>query len=1009
MDDHQEFQDNLQEEFLVQAREYVEKIEEDLISLERRPDGDNSELIADVFRAIHSIKGAAGFMGFPKIAELSHVMETMLQMMRSGGIRPEPRFIDALLSGLDTLRILLDDLGRSNDIDIAPVRERLSDLTRGASSPEIRKDMDTRVCLSGISGQPADFEINRFMLNNILLTHNHLYILTYNLHEIQNLQGITPLSLSRRLLKEGLIVDTKLETGAVSLDQDLTAMPLNYLVLYAANLDLEKVGDTACLNKSRITQVDTSECGPGVIQKPVPIPASLQKEDISVRPEPSEPSRRVEKKEVESPGQDQVFPKESHETETIRVKVDVLDRLMELAGELVLVRNQQILSLEKYDSSLRRISRRLDMVTSELQETIMRTRMQPLGNIFAKLPRIVRDLSAKLNKPIEISISGSEVELDKTILESLNDPLLHIIRNCCDHGIESPEQRKKAEKSETGMILVEACHEAGQISIRIKDDGRGIDPEKIRTKVVEKGFKSEAEISLMGDKEILSLVLMSGFSTSNGLSEVSGRGVGMDVVKTAADHLGGSVEIESAVGKGTTIHLRLPLTLAIIPCLIVTVGRHSYVIPQVNLVELVCLYDQDAYDRIEDADDQEVFRLRDQLLPMVRLSEVLKSPHPFTREDRRRITAAYAQMGREGGLRTSDSLNFAVVKFGTHKYGLIMDMVIGTEEIVVKPMHSMVKSLGIYSGATVMGDGRVSLILDIEGIARHAGIPFSTLEDDTDSEIRARSDKQTVLLFKNGDREQFAVSLPLVRRIERISASSIEQVGKKRFITINGISTLVLRLDELMDVSPYVEKQDPFLLMPKHIKRPFGILISSILDITDAPVNLSTDTYMADGLLGTAIIREKMSLFLDIYRLIELADPNWFAERRKASPPPKERKRVLLVEDVPFFRQLVKNYLEADNYEVVTAEHGKAGLDLMNRNTFDLIVSDLEMPVMNGWEYLKNVRKESRWCSIPAVALTALDSPQDRELAMTAGFNAYEIKIDREQLLSTIAGLLRWT
>ncbi len=986
---------DLHDEFLIEAKEHIDKIETRLLALEKSPEGDHVDLITEVFRAIHSIKGAAGFMGFTNINELSHVMETVLQMMRTGDIQPEPRFIDALLAGLDALKGLLDDLETSNDVNIEEVYDRLSGIVSEKSSGKAKKEMETRVSISDADG--VGLEVNQFTLNSILPAYDYLYFLRYDLHELQSKRGVTPVSLVRRLLDQGAVVETKIETGATALKEDLAAVPLMYLVLYAANIGPDRIEAAAGLGKDRITLVDA-------FSLPADAAPAAGGAKTDAGPGPTPELREEKPDDPGSPG----AQKDLHEfAETIRVKVDILDKLMELAGELVLVRNQQMLSADASTSASRGISQRLDIVTTELQETIMRTRMQPLGNVFAKLPRIVRDLSGKLRKQIEISISGSDVELDKTILETLTDPLIHLIRNCCDHGVETPMERRAAGKPENGLILVEAYHEAGQINIRIKDDGKGLDPEKLKHAALAKGLRTKEDLARMADKDILSMIFLPGFSTADSVSDISGRGVGLDVVKSAMEQLGGNVEIESVYGKHTIIHLRLPLTLAIIPCLIITAAGRRYAIPQVNLVELVCLYDDDVHTRIEQAEDQEVFRLRDRLLPMVRLNEVLRRPEPFTKSVKREITDACFNASRADEGRSAASLHFAVVKFGAQRFGLIVDAVLGTEEIVVKPMHSSLKSLGVYSGATVMGDGKVALILDVEGVARHADILFSTLLAAEEDLVKKQDDSQTVLLFQSGEQEQFAVTLPLIRRIEHIQASRIEKIGTKNYITIDGVSTLVLHLDEVMNVSAYAAADEPFLLLPKHIKRPFGILMSRIVDIADAPLSLNMDSYMADGLMGTAIIRDKTTLFLDIFRLIELAEPEWFAERRKLAPPPDVKKRILLVEDASFFRQLVKGYLESDQYEVVTAEDGKEALHIMEAADFDLIVSDLEMPILDGWRFMEQVRKEARWAEIPAVALTALDSESDRFFAEEAGFDSYVIKIDREELLTVIANLLR--
>jgi two-component system chemotaxis sensor kinase CheA len=495
------------------------------------------------------------------------------------------------------------------------------------------------------------------------------------------------------------------------------------------------------------------------------------------------------------------------------------------------------------------------------------------------------------------------------------------------------------------------------------------------------------------------------------------------VVKTGIEKIGGSFDLESTVGEGTRILLRLPLTLAIIPSLIVTTGNNLYAIPQVSLVELVCLYDSDVRTKIECAHDQEVYRLRDRLLPLVRLSEVLDSPRRFSRETRAGIAEKYQKESRvalksgiDDGDKTraikSDSLSFVVLKAGNSRYGLIVDQILGTEEIVVKPMHWAVKSLGIYSGATIMGNGKGALILDVEGIARHTGImlDMDTERDETDRGVRDE-ELQTVLLFKSGEKEQFALALPLIRRIEPISMTDIERVGDKEYITIDNTSTLVIRLDKALKVTPVVEREEMYLILPRHIKRSVGILISDLIDIEETAVELDVDSYPEDGLLGTDIIRGSMTLFIDIYRLVEKIEPEWFADRRMnlfgtAGPPVESAKKILLLEDISFLRHLVKGYLEADGYRVIAVENGRVGLERMDEMEFDLIVSDLEMPVMSGWDFVKHIRQGSHQQDIPAIALTALDSDKDRERAKKCGFDCYEVKLDRERFLTAVAELI---
>ncbi|MFQ5560772.1 MAG: chemotaxis protein CheW, partial [Nitrospinota bacterium] len=661
-------------------------------------------------------------------------------------------------------------------------------------------------------------------------------------------------------------------------------------------------------------------------------------------------------------------------------------------------------------------AQRLDIVTTELQGTIMETRMQPIGNLFSRFTRVVRDLSRKLNKSVEIQVSGSEVELDNTILEALADPMTHLVRNSCDHGLELPQDRIQAGKPETGIISLTAAHESGHIHVKIEDNGRGINLDAVKKKAVEKGLKTEKEIALLKEKEIVSLILLPGFSTTQQVSDLSGRGVGMDVVNSAIERLGGSLEIDSAEGKGTSISMRLPLTLAIIPCLIVAVGNHRYAIPQVNLEELVCLYDEDVLTKMECAGNQEVYRLRDELLPMVRFEEVLKSKEPFSDTFRAVLTEKYRKKREElqqkykkdcddgGKIHLQDSLNFAVLHVGAIRFGLMVDRVIGTEEIVVKPMHPALNSLKCYSGATVMGDGRVAMILDVQGVVKHVGLDTISKDEIRENVTRqgASTELQSVLLFTAGKNEQFALPLPLIKHIENIRLSEFEIVGDKEYVTINGESTLIIRLDNYLKVSETTDSENMFLILPKFVRQPVGILTSSLIGTTDIELNLNTDGYMEEGLFGTSIIDEKMTLFPDIPTILKKARPEWFT-RLDDKEHTRDRSRILLVENAFYYLNLLRGYLESQGYEVVTAENGEEGLEKIQGEKFDCVLSELTMPGMDGFSFLKNLRSGSNQQDVPVICLSSTDSFQERRKAEEKGFDRYEVKMDTGHLLSTVS------
>jgi len=581
-------------------------------------------------------------------------------------------------------------------------------------------------------------------------------------------------------------------------------------------------------------------------------------------------------------------PQDKHE-EFLRIKVDLLDRLMMLAGELVLVRNQQLMHLEHADSTFRSITQSLDSVTTELQETIMRTRMQPIGTVFSRFSRMVRDLSRKLNKKIDLVTEGDEVELDKNILEAIGDPLTHLIRNACDHGIETPEERIAAGKNDTGKVVLSAYHESGQIHVDIKDNGQGMNREVIRRKVLEKKLKTEDELSRMSDQDLINLVCLPGFSTSEKITEVSGRGVGMDVVKTGVEKFGGSVSLSSVEGEGSTIKLRLPLTLAIIPSLIVQSGEERFAIPQVNLEELVCLYDKDAFTRIECAGAREVFRLRDTLLPMVRLREALARERIFDEEALSEVTDQNSEARKEMSVKYKEaedsghsihySLNFAVLRSGNLRFGLIIDRIHGSEEIVVKPMHRAVKSIPLYSGATVLGDGKVAMILDATGLARHYNVRDVGGKKDSKKQkttTEEGTELRSLLLFSNGGSEQFGVSMQDVKRVEAIETTAIERVGSQEYITLDGVSTRVVRLEDGLRVQSSSQPENMFFLIPQNARKPYGLLVEKLIDSGHYEVKLNKESYQAEGVEGTALIKKKMTVLVNLEQLVHLVDGMWY-------------------------------------------------------------------------------------------------------------------------------------
>jgi len=600
---------------------------------------------------------------------------------------------------------------------------------------------------------------------------------------------------------------------------------------------------------------------------------------------------------------------------SLRVNVGLLDTLMTLAGELVLSRNQLLQSISSSNTKAAELSsQHIDIITSGLQEAIMRTRMQPIGNILNKFTRVVRDLSGQLEKSVELIIEGKEVELDKTILEAINDPLTHLVRNSVDHGIETPMERERMGKDSTGKIIIKAFHDAGQVNIVISDDGKGLDPDRIAVAAVEKGLMSEHQVDAMSDKQKTELILLPGFSTAEEVTDVSGRGVGMDVVTTNIENLGGVIELESTAGKGTDIHIKLPLTLAIIPSQIASVGDEKYVIPQVNLNELLRIPASRVKEKIEKVGDADVVRLRGELLPLLDLAKMLgiekiyndpENDEPFSdrreniadRRSRQHIintaglvieTSAQKEKlqkrdEEDRRYHADSAIKIAVVSAGTFKYGLVVDQLYDSEEIVVKPVGRHLKNCTAYTGATIMGDGTVALILDIANLAQMAELSnVSEASQITKTVgVEAAKDKAALLTFKNGESEYFAAPLNIVERIERIQTSTIEQIGNSKVVQYRGGALPLYELSQIADFKPLPEKEQQEVIVFKVKDRELGLMVTPPVDAVEVNLDIDESTLKQPAISGSMIINDHTMLLVDIFEMVKLLNPEWFKEEKK--------------------------------------------------------------------------------------------------------------------------------
>ena len=670
----------------------------------------------------------------------------------------------------------------------------------------------------------------------------------------------------------------------------------------------------------------------------------------------------------------------------IRVSVDLLDKLMNLVGELVLTRNQILQHTEtQEDAGFMATSQRLNLITTELQANVMKTRMQPIRVVWNKFPRVVRDLGQAFGKQLNLRMEGANTELDKTIIEAIKDPLTHIVRNCCDHGIELPAVRVAAGKPAKGTVLLRAFHEGGQVNIEISDDGGGIEPDRIKQKAIQKGIVTADQADRMSQHEALDLIFQPGLSTAKEVTNVSGRGVGMDVVKTNVEKIGGSIDLQSRLGHGTTIKIKIPLTLAIIPALVVECAGEHFAIPQVNLVELVRLESGQERQQIELIGDAPVYRLRGKLLPLVYLRDVLSL---------------------DGSGETNGAVNIIVLQADQKTFGLVVDGVHDTAEIVVKPLSKLLKGLNCYAGATIMGDGHVALILDVMGLAqlgRVVGEGAAHAQPATDPRGEGATERQAVLLFRAGAKERLAVPLALVDRLEEFAAEAIEVSGEGEVVQYRGrilpLAPLGRYLGETKQGAESGEKVQ-VIVFSEGVKR-IGIVVDEILDIVDEAVTVRSPSSQR-GILGSAVVGGRVTDFLDLHYLVEEASQKWFGGKSELLA---EGAHMLITEGSRFARGLMRTHLEMAGYRVHEASNAEEAITCLQNEVVDVLVSSLDLPGESGAELLTRVRGLPDGGQVPALGLSLSAEDMSRRPETGPAFDEYQLKFDRAAMLHSIEKL----
>ncbi|WNM27428.1 chemotaxis protein CheA [Demequina capsici] len=779
--------DEIVREFVVESYENLDQLDQDLVALES--DSSSRALLSSVFRTIHTIKGTSGFLAFNNLESLTHVGENLLAELRDGKRTMTARTADVLLKMVDAVRELLATIeatGNEGSIDTTAV------------TAEIQSVLDDPTGGAAAEAEPADAPTGD--------ADDVIESAIAALHDDEDAH------------------DDEDEELAVEETTDAEPKPVV--------AEAPAVKRTPKIGRKPVVQAQTApEPGP----EPEPAPAAVAPAAAAA---PAAPKAADE------------APVRSAAEQSIRVDVEVLDALMRHVGELVLARNAMTnLAADMDDPALVRASQRLSLIATELQQGVMKTRMQPIDHVWNKVPRMVRDISSALGRKVRLDMVGKETELDRGVLEAIKDPLTHLIRNAIDHGIETPADRVKAGKEEQGVLGLRAYHQGGQVVIEISDDGKGIDPEIVSAKAVEKGLKTAGQIENMSPQDILQLLFLPGFSTADKVTNVSGRGVGMDVVKTKIDSIGGVVDVQSTPGSGTTWRLRIPLTLAIMPALTVECASETFAIPQVNLLELLAI--DDKLTGIDHVGEAPVYRLRGQLLPLVDLRDVLG------RGRRESLTGAV----------------ITVLQADGGRFGLLVDKVRNTEEIVAKPIAAAIKGIGLYAGATLLGDGSVTLILDVPAVARRA-LDLQETTIDAGHDNAQRGDTEQMLVVSIGEGRQIAMPLGAVTRLERLPADVLETVGGATVMQYRDRITPVVDLAQMLGSGATFREELAFVICTRG-DRTVALIANEVVDIVDSRAEERSEV-SGYGLLGSIVVKDRVTELLDLEAAVTAADASFY-------------------------------------------------------------------------------------------------------------------------------------
>ena len=943
--------DDLLSEFITETSESIEAVDMQLVEFEKDPS--NQEILGNIFRLVHTVKGTCGFLGLPRLESVAHAGENVLDKFRGGDLNVDSHAVSLVLKCIDKIRALVEELAETGLEPEGDDKALIADLNALASGETAPAQAPAEApAAPAADAAPTTNEFGAPIAAELMA-------------EVE--------AASAAGIKAATDAEMHIENAAESDGED-TADATPTTNEFGAPIAAELMAEVEAATAAGVKAATDAEMH---IENAAEMDADKPKTEAAVPAAPAAAAAPAKKATPAKTGESVAV------AATLRVNVDVLENLMTLVSEMVLTRNQLLQMARGYEDSEFIVPiQRLSHITSELQEGVMKTRMQPIGNAWSKLPRIVRDLAIETGKKIDLQMLGAETELDRQVLDLIKDPLTHMVRNSADHGLEVTADRLAAGKPETGVIVLDAYHEGGHIIIQIRDDGKGLNMDRIREKCLENGLVTDAELESMTDTQIQQFIFKAGFSTAAAVTSVSGRGVGMDVVRTNIEKIGGAIELKSTEGIGTTFTIKIPLTLAIVSGLIVESCGEKFAVPQISVLELVRASSRSEFN-IEIINESPVLRLRNRLLPLVHLGDLLKLSSPKDRD-----------------LHSDEEMFIIVTQVGTYTFGIIVDRVFDTEEIVVKPTSPVLRDIPFYSGNTILGDGSVIMIIDPNGIAASTGDSVGGEAAETQTkDVSAEADERaSMLIFRAGGNELKAVPLALIARLEEIDMSDVEISHGERMVQYRG---------QLMPLIPFnsghewkAEGRQAVLVFSEK-DRSMGLVVDDIVDIVEDRLKIEISSEH-DGLIGSAVIDGRATDVIDAGFYLTKAFSDWFGSGDGGGNI--QGKRALLVDDSQFFRNLLSPILSVAGFKVTTVESATEALALRERGiVFDVIISDIEMPVMDGFQFAGEVQKDQRWGEIPMVALSARTTDEDFERGKSAGFKDYVAKADRDELVRSLA------